>query len=272
MRATIYQPQYFPRLHYFNRILNSDIFIILDSAQFTKTLVHLTQKGRERHSSYQSATPIKTASGNILLSIPIKHNGLQPINSAQIDYTKEWNTKHLAIIEMNYRKADVFPTVFPDVKELLSHQYSSLSNLNIATILFGLNHIFDFRISPNELSIPFLNQKLKKEKTIRLKEFILADELNIPRPEGLQKGTEWTVAILKKVEADEYYFGATAKDGYMDLEFYKKKGIKTVLQNWSCRQYLQQYEKVGFIPNLSILDLIFNTKQEYARNILSGLQ
>ena len=40
MRVTIYQPQYFPRLHYFNRILNADTFVVLDSAQYTKSLVH----------------------------------------------------------------------------------------------------------------------------------------------------------------------------------------------------------------------------------------
>jgi len=88
MRVCIYQPQYFPRLHYINRILDSDKFIFFDSAQYTKKLVHLNDGGT-KHKSYQSHSPIKTAQGEFLLLVPVKHQSFIPINKTIIDYEKD---------------------------------------------------------------------------------------------------------------------------------------------------------------------------------------
>lgn len=270
MRVTIYQPRYFPQLHYFNRVLNSDVFVILESAQYTKALSHITKNGRERHKSYQSDTPIKISSGEYLLTIPVKHDGLLPINKTKIDYSHKWILKHLTIIKSAYGKTELFDKIFPKLREILLKQYNSLADLNIATIVFGLSYILGLEIfDPSDFTLEKVNQKLANFKYIRLKKILSDKEISVIRPEGLRKGTEWTTAICQALNANEYYHGGTAKDSYMELDYYKKRGITPVMQDWQLKTYRQQFsDKVGFIANLCILDLLFNVDQKEALKII----
>src|SRR5436309_1207540 len=122
MRVSIYQPQYFPRLHYYNRILHADAFVILDSAQYTKSLVHSTPQGKERNPTYQSTTPLKTESKDNLLSVAVRHNGYHPIHETILDYSQKWPLQHAAVIKNNYKKAKMFETIYPEIKELISYE------------------------------------------------------------------------------------------------------------------------------------------------------
>lgn len=269
MRVTIYQPRYFPQLHYFNRILNSDVFVLLDSAQYTKSLIHLTKLGKERHSSYQSDTPIKLSSGEFALTVPIKHNGLMPLNKTQIDYSHKWVPKHQGVIKSAYGKGQSFDNFFPQFREILLKKYDSLAELNVATIIWGISFIAKLNMDNQDITLEKLNKRLSGAKNIRLKKVIRSSEFNIQRPSGFQKGTEWTIAICQALGATEYYHGATAKDSYMELDYYKKKGIIPITQNWQGIQYDQQFsDETGFLPNLSILDLLFNVDQKEALKII----
>lgn len=269
MRVTIYQPRYFPQLHYFNRISDTDIFVLLDSAQYTKSLVHLVPGGKERRKSYQSDTPIKTSLGQYLLTVPIKHEGLLPINKTKIDYSRNWFSKHLAIIKSAYGKTKSFDTLFPQVQELLFKKYDTLANLNIATTIWGISYVLGFDLSINDFTLEKLNRRLLSAKNVRLKKVMIDKEINAQRPDGFRKGTEWTTAICKTLGANEYYHGGTAEASYMKPEYYKENGITPVIQNWQCKEYNQQFsKKIGFIPNLSTLDLLFNVDKKEAFNIL----
>ncbi len=269
MLVTIYQPQYFPRLHYFNRILSSDIFVILDSAQYTKNLVHHNGKERKRHTSYQADTPIMWIQGEYQLTVPVKHNGLLAINQTEIDYSSKWPYKHIGTLKSAYGKAPQFDRLFPFVEKILKQQYRSLAELNIKTMLFGIAKLMGVEEDSSTLTIEEINKQLAKDKKIRLKKIMTGSELGVERPEGSQKGTEWTGAICKKLGATEYYHGGTAQAGYMELDYYKNLGITPIVQNWKCNDYLQQFsDKVNFLTNLSILDLLFNTDQKTSRAIL----
>lgn len=269
MRVTIYQPQYFPRLHYFNRILNADTFVVLDSAQYTKSLVHFdTEQKRTRHKSYQADTPIKLATGPFLLTVPVKHDGLTQINETGIDYIHGWQSKHLAILKANYAKSAAFKERFPEIETLLKKEYASLADLSLATIIWGIATLLNENVS-NYTSLVECNALLSAQKQIRLQKIVRSSELSVQRPEGLQKGTEWTTAICKELGADEYFHGGTAQAGYMDDAYYKKEGIKLVTQDWKCNQYPQNFtDKIGFSANLSILDLLLNLPSTEARSIV----
>lgn len=270
MRVTIYQPQYFPRLHYFNRLLSADAFVILDSAQYTKSLLHIDGDNKQRHPSFQSTTPIKTAAQNKLISVSVRHNGLAPINETGIDYSQKWNANNIFELKKNYGRADQYEEVIQEIKEIINKEYQSLAELNINTILWGINRLFSLNIPVKSISIEKVNAALQLQKEIRLKKIMRDKDTGAIRPEGLQKGTEWTTAICRAIGADEYYNGGTAQQNYMDLDYYKQYGITTVLQDWKCREYKQQLEKQGFIPNLSILDLLLNVPPEEAKRIVIG--
>jgi hypothetical protein len=270
MRITIYQPRYFPQLHYFNRILNSDVFVILDSAQYTKSLVHVTPNHRERHPSFQSDTPIKFAGGQYVLTVPVRHDGLKAINQTAVDYANTWPGKHAATIRTAYAKAGQFPCVFPSLETVIKRQYQTLADLNIASILWALSRLLDCTDSRTEPSLRSINRMVAKNRKFRLKKIIRDQLTGAFRPPGTSKGTEWTIAICQAMKATEYVYGGTAKEGYMDMEAYKKNGIRPIQQNWSCPRYPQLYtEKVGYLPNLSIIDLLMNVDAQTAISILT---
>lgn len=270
MRVSIYQPRYFPQLHYFNRALESDVFVILDCAQYTKALVHNINGVNERHKSFQSDTVIKFPEGSHFLTVSIKHNGLLPINQTQLDYSQEWARKHASTISTAYRKSPLYDSVFPQIEKILKNGYETLGELNIKTFLWGLMCIMGLNLDLSELSVETINKHLENSN-FRLKKIVLGSELGVKRPEGFQKGTEWTVEICKKLGATEYVHGETAQNGYMDENYYKDNDISLVTQNWKCQEYDQQFtDKTGFISNLSIIDLLLNVDREKALEIITS--
>lgn len=269
MRVTIYQPRYFPQLHYFNRIFSSDAFVILESTQYTKSLVHNEGEKKIRHKSFQSDTPINSPESQYLLTVPLRHNGLQAINKMEIDYMNKWNKKHILTINNFYRKAPNFDRVSKDIESLLTKEYSSLAELNNKTILWGVARLLGNKSPIDELTMDNVNLCLKESSISRLKNIYSDTELGAVRPEGSQRGTEWTTAICKELHADEYMHGETAKNSYMEEEYYEKNGIKLTPQKWMCKEYKQLFlDKHSFLPNLSIIDLLFNVDTKTAQSII----
>lgn len=269
MRVTIYQPRYFPQLHYFNRMVSADVFVFLDNAQYTKSLRQQTSNGQKRTTSFQSDTPIKLPSGRYLLTIPVHHNGYQALNKTKIDYQQHWPTKHLSVIKNSYQKSAEFAEIYQQLKDLFLAEYLSLASLNCITTLWALSYLLEFPTEVSFLTPENINILLAKQQMIRLKKILFASHLPVPRPDGMQKGTEWTTAICEYIGADEYMHGGTAKENYMDLEYYTAHHITPVQQQWTCTPYQQQFEKITpFIPNLSIIDMLANVDRVQARKIV----
>ena len=58
---------------------------------------------------------------------------------------------------------------------------------------------------------------------------------------------------------------------YMDRSLFEQHGIKITVQDWKCKEYPQLYKKQqGFIPNLSIIDLLMNVSVDEAVKIIKG--
>ena len=57
----------------------------------------------------------------------------------------------------------------------------------------------------------------------------------------------------------------------MDESYYINNGIGLVTQDWTCREYDQQFtDKTGFVSNLSIIDLLLNVNREKALEIITN--
>ncbi len=149
MRYSGIQPQYFPRLHYFARILNADIFMIRDDAQFVRK--HKYPNGRN-DKSYQAHTPIKQSYGVQLLSIPMQHSEerFSPISDTKLHYDLPWAKDHLFALKIAYSKSKNFKIIFPKIEELLQITYDTLSDLNNATIYWGILTLLEKKISFNK--------------------------------------------------------------------------------------------------------------------------
>ncbi len=70
-----------------------------------------------------------------------------------------------------------------------------------------------------------------------------------------EEPSERLAAICESLGADTYLSGAGGR-AYLDLEPFNKRGITVKFQTFNHPVYPQRYG--DFIPNLSLLDLLFN--------------
>jgi hypothetical protein len=87
--TTIYQPCYYPKLHYFSRINYSDKFIILDDVEFSRR----SRQHRAEINFEQKKW----------MTIPVKHTGSKTlILEAEIDNAQKWQTNHIKTLQHKY--------------------------------------------------------------------------------------------------------------------------------------------------------------------------
>ena len=68
---------------------------------------------------------------------------------------------------------------------------------------------------------------------------------------------EHHIAICKAVGADTYLSGPGGRE-YMDPARFEAAGIAVAWQDYTWREYAQRFPKHGFLPNLAVIDAIFN--------------
>lgn len=268
MRYTGIQPQYFPRLHYFARIMSTGSFMIRDDVQFV--IKHKYPDGTV-DKSYQAHTPIKQSFGRFLLSVPTKHGGLRTIKNTQVSYDDDWIKKHLRTLQITHSKSPHYKKIYPQIENIISQKHKSLAKLNIATIIWGiLSLLGEEKITKSKLSLAYVNNKLKKEKPFSLKEVRLASQSQAIKNLKNLSANEKIIALCREIGANEDYCGGTGVAAYVDHDLFKKNQIKITVQDWKCQTYPQLFEKAEFIPNLSIIDLLMNVGTDQARKIIKG--
>ena len=95
MIVTISQPRYLPWLGYFHRIAVSDLFIYLDTVQYTPR-------------DWENRNRIKTSRGPTWLTVPVKAGYRAMIPEVTIDNDQPWQAKHWKTLSMNYSRAPYF--------------------------------------------------------------------------------------------------------------------------------------------------------------------
>jgi len=203
MTIGIHQPNYLPYLGFFDKIRRSDIFVILDDAQFSKGDFH----NRNR---------IKTSSGSKWITVPVVES-FKPINNTyinnQLRFDKlKWSDYHLSLLNENYRKALCFNSVFPKLSEIYSQQYEYLSSINI--------HLIRLICSLLEIKTP-----LYFSSELRLK----------------SNSTQRLVDICEHFNADVYLSGQDGPK-YMDMNLFQKRQIEVEVQNFVHPIYNQLFD------------------------------
>jgi hypothetical protein len=205
MIMSIHQPQF---------IVQSDIFVFLDTVQFKKN-------------EFQNRNKIKTAQGWQWLTVPVVYKYPEHIDEVSINNRIDWRKKHMRTLEINYQKAPYCRDLFPTLKEFYAGNSESLSEVNRESV----------RVLLKILGVH--------------KETKIASELG----DFPEEPSERLAAICESVGADTYLSGAGGSD-YLDLKPFNEKGIRVEFQNFKHPVYPQLYG--DFIPNLSLLDLLFN--------------
>src|SRR5258708_36803111 len=104
MRVAIHQPHYFPWARYLHKVLSSDVFVYLDTAQFDKR--------------FQNRNQIKTAKGVRWLTMPVHHHSGQTIAETQLEDRKE-AARHFRILREHYRTTPGFAQYAQELQPLL---------------------------------------------------------------------------------------------------------------------------------------------------------
>lgn len=169
---------------------------------------------------------IKTSMGVCKLKIPVDYHFGDPINKVRTKDQLGWKEKHLKTIEMNYKRAKYFKEIYPFFKELLLCQYDSLADMNISINKFLC---YSFGFTTNFIKVSELSIYSKKENKV--------------------------IDICNRLQADTYYSGLGAAS-YQKEEHFKEKGIALQYTDYVPFEYPQLWG--DFIPNLSVLDFIFN--------------
>jgi hypothetical protein len=270
MRYSGIQPQYFPRLHYFARILNTDVFVSRDDCQFLRK--HKYPDGKTGK-SYQAHTPIKSPNGEFFLNVPTQHAGFSPIYKTEIAYNFTWVEDHLKTIALNYSKAPNFKEVYSNLEIILNSKPKTIGDLNLLTILWGITYLLNEKLeSADSLSLDNINNLLSKQQTFRIKKILKSMDMNATKNleefENLSPN-EKIVKLITETGANEDYCGGTSIAAYIDHSLFEKNGISIKVQDWKLEPYPQLFQKqCPFVPNLSIIDLLMNAPRDEAIRVL----
>lgn len=178
--------------------------------------------------AWQNRNRIKTASGWQWLSVPVRHRFPQIISEVRVDNAVSWSRKHLHAVIVHYAGTPFFQVYRPFLEELYCRQWRLLVDLSLATIAY-----------------------LADALTIRTKT-LLASSLGLRGPQG---PTDRLVAICRALGADTYLSG-TGATTYLDIARFEAAGVRVLFQAFECPPYPQRFG--GFVPNLSVLDLLLN--------------
>jgi hypothetical protein len=175
---------------------------------------------------WRNRNKIKTPKGLEWITIPVGQNIRRKIKDVII--TTKWQKKHWKTLQTNYSKANFFKEISEWLEPLyLKKEYKYLSEVNIIFI-----------------------KKICKYLEINTK---IENSSNYIQFNGQ---TENLVNICAQSNAKEYISGPSAKN-YINESLFNEKNIKL---KWINYDNYKKYDQLwgDFVPNVSIVDLLFN--------------
>ena len=184
--------------------------------------------------SYINRNKIKTPNGNQWISVPVKSKGRfgQLINEVEINSLEKTKRKIKNSIKANYGKSKYFNEIFSMIEPMFE-----------SNILSEVNESLIIRICE------YLNLQTG---------FVKSSELHTQQFDS----TEKLIHLCKEVNATSYLSGFGGNN-YQDSLMFNKNDIELKTSTFNHPNYPQLWG--GFIPNLSIIDLLFNCGKESIR-------
>ena len=126
-------------------------------------------------------------------------------------------------------------------------------------------HFFEDLYSKDWFKIHELNEYILKwvlsELDINI-EFLLASDYNFEGKKNLL-----ILDMCKKLKAEKFIFGEHGGN-YADIKLFKENRISIFFQKYKQHTYAQLYG--SFIPNLSVIDILFNSGKSSKDVIMKG--
>lgn len=201
MILSAHQPNYLPYLGFFDKMVQSDIFVIQDNFQFER---------RE----FQNRNSIKTPHSIQLLTVPVEHCKREtPINAVNIANIpgQLWTKKHWDAIRYNYAKAPYWGEFSEVFEQVYQQTWTKLIDLNM--------HLIKLLMKLFKIETPLVMSSSLKASG--------------------QK-TERILAQCREVGADVYLSGIGGLN-YLDVQRMETEGVKVIFQDFQHPVYTQLY-------------------------------
>lgn len=201
MIVSINQPAYIPWLGYFDRILKSDLHVVLNHVQFEKNSVTNRNK-------------VRTSQGWTWLTVPLCTKGRfgnLAIQELEVNTSETWESKHWKTFLINYSRTPYFAEYASFFENLYQRKWDKL-----ATLIEEINsHIL---------------QMLEIETRL-----VYSSELV---PQG--KKADLILELCKKLGATTYLSGPMGRN-YLKEESFDSAGIKLQFHDYPHPEYKQAY-------------------------------
>jgi len=229
--VAIHQPNFLPWLGYFDKVRRAEVFVVLDDVQFQKT-----------GATWSNRVQLLIAGAPAWVTVPIvrAYHGTRTISEMQIDDRSPWRDKLLRTIDLNYRRAPHFSTVYPWLTSMIKLQTNSLLEYNM------------YAIRATITAIGISSEKL-----------VLGSGLSVH-----SRSTDRLIALVRAVGGDSYLVGGGA-EGYQEDHLFGEAGLKLVDQDFQHPIY-RQFNSAAFVPGLSIVDAFMNCGFQGTSDLLNG--
>jgi len=171
---------------------------------------------------------IKTVQGKTWLTVPVLTTGKsrQRINKILIDNHQNWQQRQIRTLTSNYRNSPYFDRYGEALFALINQPWQKLLDLN------------------SELLFYFKDQLFLKTQFFAMSRFAPAESIN-----------HRIIAIMQQLNCQIYLVEEIFRP-YLDLELFDQANLMVKFFKYNPPHYYQQF--AGFLPNLSIIDLLFN--------------
>jgi len=218
MILTVHQPDHLPYLGFFDKVLQADVYVVLDNVQFKRRW-------------FEHRNRIRTEKGWEWVCVPVKKSP-QPAKIKEIMMADEWTdvrNRNIELIKRNYSKAPMFRKIWDEFLDVYMLPMNDLLGFNFEILGWMAKKFI------NVLKLPELHFQSDKETK--------------------GSSTDLIIEICKMYGADEYLSGVHGIE-YLDVRKMEDAGIGLLVHDFEHPVYRQQYSP--FEKNLSALDLLFN--------------
>lgn len=178
---------------------------------------------------WQNRNKIKGPQGWQFLTVPVRHKLGQRLDEVRTDNNTQWRRKHWQSLTTCYGKAPFFGAYAEELKSVYDKEWEDLNGINAALLSVLLKD---------------LGSKTK---------VVYSSSMGIKTD-----ATQRLVDMCKALGASAYLTGEFAAGAYLEAELFEKAGLKLSFQKYECPVYNQQFPSAGFVPEMSIVDLLFN--------------
>lgn len=190
---------------------------------------------------FDNRNRVRTDDGWAWLTVPVQRKGHREIaiEDISIDNRSPWQRKHWKTISLTYGKAPFFDEYGHFLEDVYAKSWDKLVDLN--------EHLLRGLVAQIGLQVPIIR----------------ASDLGLNG-----SGSDRVLDMCLKTGSDTYIFGEHGRS-YADLDSFVEAKVEVFFQDYIHPTYTQIHGD-PFVPNLSVIDLLFNHGPDSLDIIMSG--